>query len=39
MKLASERDEGHVDDRRIERVHEHCGDIDGGDDVALINTA
>ena len=39
VKLASQCDEGYIDDRRVERVHEHRGDIDGSDDVTLVSPA
>src|SRR5215212_5154541 len=31
IELASQRDERHIDNRRVKRVHEHGGDIDGSD--------
>src|SRR5215212_5123797 len=39
VELASQRDEGYINDRRVERVHQHGGDIDSSDDVPLVSQA
>ena len=36
VELAAERRQRHVDDRRVEGVHQHRGDVDRRHDVALI---